>query len=266
MVGVLNVGGVIETASWRDQADAILLAWQPSQEGGHAVADVLRGQVNPSGKLATTFPMKCADVPYAADFSGKARPGAAPPANPLEGQDSENTYAEGIYVGYRYYNTFKVKPAYEFGYGLSYTTFAYGPLKLSAPTFNGKMTASLTVTNNGPVAGKEVVQLYVSAPAGSLAKPESELKAFAKTTLLAPGKSQTLTFALTAADLVSYDPAVEAWVAATGTYTVKAGASSLAIKQRASFQLLKELVVQKSRPLLVPQSLITEMPAPKATN
>ena len=102
-------------------------------------------------------------------------PRAAPVTNYLEGQDAENTYAGGIYVGYRYYNTFKVKPAYEFGYGLSYTTFAYSSLKLSTPTFNGKLTTTLTVTNIGKVAGKEAVQPYLSAPAGKLAKPASEL-------------------------------------------------------------------------------------------
>ena len=111
-------------------------------------------------------------------------PRAAPVTNYLEGQDAENTYAEGICMGYRYYNTFKVKPAYEFGYGLSYTTFAHSPLKMSTPIFNGKLTATLTVTNIGKVAGKEAVQLYLSAPAGKLVKPTSELKTFGKTALL----------------------------------------------------------------------------------
>ncbi|AWM31978.1 fibronectin type III-like domain-contianing protein [Hymenobacter nivis] len=152
------------------------------------------------------------------------------------GKPSENTYAEGIYVGYRYYSTFKVKPAYEFGYELSYTTFAYGKLHLSAPTLAGKITASIQVTNSGEVAGEEVAQLYVHAPTGALAKPEIKLKAFAKTGLLAPGQSQTLTFALTAADLASYNTATESWVADAGTYTVRVGASSLAIKQAATFR------------------------------
>jgi beta-glucosidase len=262
MVVVLNVGGVIEVASWRGQADAILLAWQPGQEGGDAVADILRGSVTPSGKLATTFPVAYTDVPYAGNFPGKelASAGAAP-ANPLMGRPSENTYEEGVYVGYRYYNTFKVKPAYEFGYGLSYTTFAYGPLKLSSPSFTDKITASITVTNNGAVAGKEVVEVYVSAPAGKLNKPESELKAFAKTNLLKPGQSQTLTFPLTATDLASFDTATSSWIAEAGTYTVKAGASSLTTKQTAAFKISKELVVEKSRKLLTPQEPISEMKA-----
>jgi len=258
VVVIINTGGVVEVASWRAQADAILLAWQPGQEGGHALADVLSGQVAPSGKLATTFPVAYQDVPYATDFPGKALASAGAD-NSVMGKPSENTYAEGIYVGYRYYNTFKVKPAYEFGYGLSYTTFTYGKLQLSAPTLAGKLTASLKVTNSGPVAGKEAVQLYVHAPTSALAKPESELRAFAKTGLLAPGQSQTLTFTLTATDLASYNTAAEAWQTDAGTYTARAGASSLDIRQTATFTVPKAVLVQKSRKLLAPQQPIKEL-------
>lgn len=189
VVVVLNTGGVLEVASWRDRPDAILLVWQPGQEGGYAIAGLLSGRVNPLGKLAATFPQRYQNVPYAHDFPGKVSVGAASAANPVEGQVAENTYAEGIYVGYRYYTTFRVPPAYESGYGLSYTAFAYGPLLLSTPTRTGQLTTSVTVTNTGPVAGKEVVQLYVGAPAGQLAKPLRELKTFGKTTRPAPGKS-----------------------------------------------------------------------------
>jgi beta-glucosidase len=260
VVVVLNVGGVVEVASWRNQADAILLAWQPGQEGGSALADVLSGKTNPSGKLATTFPMAYKDVPYATEFPGKLLSGGT--GNSFMGQPSENTYNEGIYVGYRYYTTFGVKPAYEFGYGLSYTTFTYGKLQLSAPTLAGKITARIAVTNSGPVAGKEAVQLYVHAPAGKLAKPENELKAFAKTSLLQPGKSQTLTFTLTAADLASYNTAAESWITDAGSYTMRAGASSQNIKQTASFTVPKELVIKKSQALLAPQASIAELKAP----
>jgi beta-glucosidase len=260
VVVVLNTGGVMEVASWRTQADAILLGWQPGQEGGHALADVLSGQVAPSGKLATTFPMAYADVPYATEFPGKLLAGTDPSGGgSLMGKASENSYNEGIYVGYRYYTTFKVKPAYEFGYGLSYSKFDYGKLQMSAPSLAGKITASLKVTNSGPVAGKEVVQLYVHAPKGTLAKPESELRAFAKTNLLAPGQSQTLTFTLTAADLASYNTAAEAWQTDAGTYTVRAGASSLDIRQSATFSVPKAVLVQKSRRLLAPQSPVKEL-------
>ena len=136
-------------------------------------------------------------------------------------------------------------------------------MKLSKTTFDGKLTASLTVTNSGSVAGQEVVQLYVSAPGGKLAKPESELKAFAKTAKLAPGKSQTLTFTLNAADLASYDTAAASWVTSAGSYTLKAGASSLNIKQQAAFQVTNEIVVEKSRSLLAPKSQIEELQAKK---
>lgn len=260
VVVVLNVGGVLETASWRNQADAILLAWQPGQEGGYAVADVLSGRVNPSGKLAVTFPMAYGDIPYAQDFPGKVLPGAEA-AKGFGGQASENTYAEGIYVGYRYFDSFAKAPAYEFGYGQSYTTFSYGPLKLSAVSAAGQLTATLTVTNTGTVAGREVAQCYLSAPGGGLAKPAHELKAFAKTRLLAPGQAQALTFTLNAADLASFDAAKSAWVAAPGTYTVQVGASSRLIRQRATFQLPKQLAAEKSRPLLKPQAPITELQA-----
>ena len=258
VVVIINTGGVVEVASWRNQVDAILLGWQPGQEGGHALADVLSGQVAPSGKLATTFPVAYTDVPYAADFPGKLLASPGSDAS-LMGKPSENSYSEGIYVGYRYYNTFKVKPAYEFGYGLSYTTFTYGKLQLSAPTLTGAIAASLKVTNNGARAGKEIVQLYVHAPTSTLAKPESELRAFAKTDLLAPGQSQTLTFTLTAADLASYNPAAEAWQTDAGPYTVRAGASSLDIRQSATFTVPKAVLVQKSRKLLAPQQTVKEL-------
>ena len=263
VVVVLNIGGVVDVASWRGLADAVLLAWQPGQEGGHAIADVLGGRVNPSGKLATTFPMRYADVPYARDFPGHVRPGSPPPANPLFGQPAENTYSEGIYVGYRYNTTFRVAPAYAFGHGLSYTTFAYRDLRLGGPTFADAMTATVTVTNTGRVAGREVAQLYLSAPAGAgaLEKPERELKGFAKTGVLQPGESATLSFRLTPADLASFDPSASAWVADAGTYAVRVGASSTDNGQQATFRLPSRLVVEQSRRLLAPQAPIAELRA-----
>ncbi|MBD0280517.1 MAG: glycoside hydrolase family 3 C-terminal domain-containing protein, partial [Flavisolibacter sp.] len=145
LVVVLNIGGVIEIASWRDNADAILLAWQPGLEAGNAITDVLSGKVNPSGKLATTFPMSYNDVPSSKNFPGKEFPDQATSGSGfMRSVPAEVTYEEGIYVGYRYYNTFGVKPAYEFGYGLSYTNFNYSNLKLSSANFNGRLTASVT--------------------------------------------------------------------------------------------------------------------------
>jgi len=130
VIVVLNIGGVIEVNSWRDYPDAILLAWQPGMEAGNAIADVLSGKVNPSGKLATSFAVNYDDIPSAKNFPGKDLvPDGAKKRSFFGGVPSEVTYEEGIYVGYRYFNTFKIKTAYEFGYGLSYTNFKYGELK-----------------------------------------------------------------------------------------------------------------------------------------
>jgi len=259
LVVVLNIGGVIDVTSWRDNADAILLAWQPGLEAGNAIANVLNGKINPSGKLATTFPMDYKDVPSAKNFPGKEYPDQATGSGFMRQVPAEVTYEEGIYVGYRYYNTFNVSPAYEFGYGLSYTNFDYSNLKLSSSSFNNKITATVTIKNTGKVAGKEAVQLYISAPAKNLDKPSEELKAFAKTKLLQPGESQTISFDIDAADLSSFDTNRESWVADAGTYSVKIGASSKNIKQTATFDLAKEIVTEKDNKVLVPQTQINEM-------
>jgi beta-glucosidase len=259
VVVVLNIAGPIEVTSWRDNVDGILLAWQPGLEGGNAIADVLSGKVNPSGKLATTFPASYADEPTAKNFPGKVFKDKPVPG--MFGQqnfEAEVTYEEGVYVGYRYYNTFNVKPAYEFGYGLSYTDFTYSDLKLSSPSLMDKITASITVTNSGKTAGKEVVQLYISATAGKLDKPATELKAFAKSGLLKPGESQTFTFTITPHDLASYQTKVNSWIANAGTYTVKIGTSQT-VKQSASIKLAKEVVVEKTNKALVPKVAINEL-------
>ncbi len=260
VVVVLNIGGVIETASWRDQVDAILLAWQPGLEAGNAITDILSGKVDPSGKLATTFPMKYEDVPSAKTFPGKEFPEKATTGNfGMKMIPGEVTYDEGIYVGYRYYNSFNVKPAYEFGYGLSYTDFKYGNFSLSSKSLDKTITATVTITNTGKVAGKEVAQLYISAPSGKLDKPSMELKAFGKTNLLQPGQSQQLTFTISANDLASFNTDATSWIADAGTYTVKVGSSSANIKQTASFSLAKDVVTQKCIKALVPQVPISEL-------
>ncbi|WP_089999274.1 glycoside hydrolase family 3 C-terminal domain-containing protein [Chryseobacterium taichungense] len=234
VVVILNIGGVIETASWKHKADAILLAWQPGQEGGHSVADVISGKVNPSGKLTMTFPVNYTDHASAKNFPG------VPADNP-----KDVTYQEGIYVGYRYFNTFGVKPSYEFGYGKSYTDFVYSNIKTNSKTFNNKLEVSVDVKNTGKVNGKEVVELYLSAPNKSIDKPTSELKAYAKTKDLKPGESQTITLTLNPKDLASFETAKSAWVAEAGNYKVSVGASSLDIRQTAEFSVPKELVVEK---------------------
>jgi len=260
VVVVLNIGGVVETASWRDGVDGILLAWQPGLEAGNSITDVLSGKVNPSGKLATTFPVTYNDDPSSKNFPGKELPmPAGQKPNMMMGKPSEVTYEEGIYVGYRYFNTFDVKTAYPFGYGLSYTKFKYSDLKLSAKTLNGSITATVTVTNTGDRSGREVVQVYVSAPTGNMAKPSEELRAFGKTKTLRPKESQTLSFTLTAKDLESFDTARSAWVAEGGDYTVKVGASSEDIKKSEKFNLPKTLVLAKVHDVLKPQVEITEL-------
>lgn len=267
-VVILNIGGVIETASWRSIPDAILLAWQTGQETGNAIADVISGKVNPSGKLASTFPMQYQDVPSSGNFPGAVietepeaeasgeQPGIASFLSP---KPSRIVYEEGIYVGYRYYETFGIEPAYEFGHGLSYTTFEYSNLNLSAVSFNGQLTVTVDVINTGNVPGKEVVQLYLSAPANKLDKPELELKGFAKTRLLQPGETQTLTFAINGRSLASFDPSSSSWVAEAGTYEVKIGASSKNIRQTATFELADELLVKTETRALVPSESIDEL-------
>jgi beta-glucosidase len=262
---ILNIGGVVETASWRDTPDAILLAWQAGQETGNSIADVLSGKVNPSGKLATTFPMAYADVPSAKNFPGIVT--GAIPENQEE-QDipglpkqvpSEIIYEEGICIGYRYYDTFQVPTTYEFGYGLSYTEFEYSSLKLSSETFSETITVTVDVKNRGKTAGREVVQVYLSAPGETLTKPEKELKAFTKTELLGPGESQTLSFVIDSRSLASYDSMASSWVAEAGKYDIQIGASSKDIRQRASFLLETALTVKKVHKALAPSRSINEL-------
>ena len=257
VVAVLNVGAPIEIASWRSQVDAILLAWQPGQEAGHAITDVLAGKVNPSGKLATTFPVAYTDVPSAATFPGKELVGKPALAHgPFAGKPSEAVYDEGIYVGYRYFNTFGVKPAYEFGYGLSYTTFAYDQVILAST--RNLHSINVTIKNTGRVPGREVVQVYISAPKGKLKKPESELKAFGKTKMLAPGESQMLSFPIKMSDWASYDPSCSCWIVEAGSYTVKVGASSLDAKTSARFEVPKDVIVEKSK-VTLPRASVKEI-------
>jgi beta-glucosidase len=260
VIVVLNIGGVIETASWRDEADAILLAWQPGLEGGNSMTDVLSGKQNPTGKLPTSFPIKYDDVPSAKNFPGhELEPAPAPGGNPMRGRPSEVIYEDGIYVGYRYYQSFHLKTAYPFGYGLSYTKFKYSNLTLSSTSFNDKLLVNVTITNSGKVAGKEVVELYLSAPASKINKPEEELKAFTKTRLLNPGESQTVQLTLYATSLASFDTSLTRWVAEAGTYKVKIGASVEDIRLTKDFTLNNEIQLQKLNKVLVPQVEIKEM-------
>ena len=243
VVVVLNIGGVIETASWKNMVDAILLPWSPGQEGANAVADVLTGKVNPSGKLPMTFPVNFMDHPSSANFPyNYTRPQnngfgfGRGPQQPVKDVDYTN-YEEGIYVGYRYFSTAGVGVSYPFGFGLSYTGFSYSKPVVKA-TANG-FEASVTVTNTGAVAGKEVVELYVTAPEAGLDKPARELKAFAKTRELKPGESQTVTMKVDNYGIASFNDANSAWEAPAGTYRLQFGASVEDIRATVDYKLKK---------------------------
>ena len=246
LIVVLNIGGVIETASWKNIPDAILLAWTPGQEGGYAVADVLSGAANPSGKLPMTFPVSYYDIPSSFNFPANVQ--AEPSFNPFAStadvkkvlkKDVDYTnYEEGLNVGYRYFTTAGRNVSYPFGYGLSYTTFEYGKPTVKAAK-DGSITATISVRNTGKVAGKEVVEVYVSAPAGGLEKPACELKGFAKTRELKPGESETLTIVIDAYTLASFNPATSAWETAAGSYKLAFGASVADIRATATVKIAK---------------------------
>jgi beta-glucosidase len=267
-VVVLNIGGVIETVSWRDDPDAILLAWQPGQEAGNSIVDVLSGKVNPSGKLVDSFPLSYSDVPSASNFPGvvlksmrdedlagdSGREGTG-----LSSNIAEVVYEEDVYVGYRYYNSFNKEVAYEFGYGLSYTHYDYDNLKLSSREFKDTMKISVDIRNAGPVAGREVVQVYLGAPSEKLDKPVSELVAFTKTQLLESGQNQTLSFELNPRDLASFDTVSSSWVAEAGEYKVQIGASSKDTKLAGSFHLAQDIAVKTVHKALSPKRDINRL-------
>ncbi len=232
VVVLLNIGGVIETASWNALPDAILCAWQAGQEGGNSVVDVLSGKQSPSGKFTMTWPIQFTDA-----YSSRNFPIDQDPRIDMLNQGQKGTvrnvdytdYEEDIYVGYRYFDSFEVPVSYPFGYGLSYTTFDYSDAKIAEK--GDAYEVSVTVKNTGTREGKEVVQLYISAPDNKAAnKPAKELKAYAKTKALKAGESETVKLTIKAADLASFDEAASAWVVAEGEYQFLIGASSQDIK------------------------------------
>lgn len=248
VIVIINSGSVMETASWRDRVDAILVAWQPGIEGGNSVADILTGKVNPSGKLTMTWPIAATDHPSTANFAkeydmytyknmegwGKGN---------IPGVDFSN-HEEDIYVGYRYFDTFKKDVAYPFGFGLSYTTFEMGKPSVKA---NGKnIEVSVTVKNTGKVAGKQVAQVYVTAPKGAYEKPAKELKAFGKTRELKPGENQTLKMTLEKRDLASFDEANSQWKVDAGNYLFQVGTDVESIKGTATLKVA-EYIEKTSR-------------------
>lgn len=243
VVVVLNVNGVIDTTAWADKADAILLAYMGGQDTGNAVADVLSGDVNPSGKLAQTFPASYADVPSSTSFAGVD--------NDTDGTPDDTYYNEGIYVGYRYYTTFEKAVSYPFGFGLSYTTFGYSNAAVTENSLSkgakGSVTLTATITNTGSVAGKEAAQVYVSAPEVKLKKPVIELKAFAKTSKLDAGAVEKLTFNIPAKILASFDQANNQWIVEPGTYKAYVSPSSnVTDTTLVTFTVDKEIVVSNT--------------------
>lgn len=234
----------METASWSAQADAVICAFEPGEEVGNCVTDVLTGRVNPSGKLPMTFQVKYGDAlsdanfPYDYEFvmpsfamgtgmNLKSEKKEEKPKEPVANVDYTD-YKEGIYVGYRYFDTYGKPVAYPFGFGLSYTTFDY-QIEQSAID-NDLCTLVVKVTNTGRRAGKEAVQLYVKAPKGGMEKPSKELKAFGKTKLLQPGESQSLTLTWNAMDMASFNEKTSEWQLPKGDYQWMVGASSADIK------------------------------------
>ena len=221
-VVVLNTGSPI-TMPWLSSVATVLQAWYPGQECGNAIADVLFGDINPSGKLPQTFPLLLEDTPTYLDFPG---------------ENGKVYYGEGLFVGHRYYEKKKVAPLFPFGFGLSYTTFSYNSLSLNAQEIgpDDTLQVSIAITNTGQRAGKEIVQVYIRDKQASLQRPEKELKAFAKVQL-EPGERKTVTLSIARDALAYYDDLAHEWVAEAGEFEVLVGASSQDIRAAATFTL-----------------------------
>ncbi len=219
---VLNTGSPV-AMPWLPAVAAVVQAWYPGQECGNAIADVLFGGAVPAGRLPQTFPQRLVDHPAYLNFPG---------------ENGKVYYGEGLFVGYRYYDTKQITPLFPFGFGLSYTTFSYGPLRLSAQEIgpDDTLRVEVEITNSGQRTGKEVVQLYLRDEQARLQRPEKELKAFAKVEL-APGESKAVTLTLARDALAYFDDQAHAWVAEAGTFEVLVGSSSLDIHSRATFAL-----------------------------
>ena len=236
---VVTFGGNPYAMPWVQQVPAILHCWYLGSESGRALANILTGQVCPSGKLPVTFAKRYEDYPYVR-FGEEAYPGLkgvdAPKNSAGEVPRRQVYYKEDVFVGYRGFDKNKTKALFPFGFGLSYTTFGYD--QLNVQTTNDGLEVEVTVRNTGSVAGKETVQLYVSAPKNKqIEKPVKELKSFAKSRLLQPGESQTLKMLIPAGSLASWNEAVHQWQTDPGTYLIQVGASSADIKLKQSVKL-----------------------------
>ncbi|AJY76163.1 glycoside hydrolase family 3 C-terminal domain-containing protein [Paenibacillus beijingensis] len=211
---ILNNGSAVEMRRWIDSVPAILEAWLHGQAGGSAIANIVFGEANPSGKLPETFPVKLSDNPSYLNFPG---------------DQGRTVYGEGLFIGYRYYDRKQIEPQFPFGHGLSYTTFEYSDLQIERKREEGELSVSVNITNSGHRAGKEIVQLYIGDPQCGLVRPDKELKGFAKVDL-APGETKTVTIDLDKRDFSYYDPKIGDWAADSGSFDLFIGASSQDIR------------------------------------
>lgn len=241
---VVLINGSAVAMPWAAQADAIVEGWLGGQAGGGGLADVITGRVNPSGKLSETFPVRLEDTPCYLDFPGKG---------------GEARYGEGIFIGYRYYDKKKIAPQFPFGHGLSYTTFSFEKMTLSAASIKDSdpLAVEITVRNTGKIAGKEVVQLYVREPNAPVIRPEKELRHFAKVSLQ-PGESKVVRFELSYRDFAWYDPSVHAWQVNSGQFVIMAGGSSARLPLQENVQVE---ATHKLYPPLTRNSMLKEFAA-----
>ena len=248
VIVVVNAGGQVDL-SFMDEFEnikALLVIVQPGMEGGNAFADVISGKVNPSGKLVDSWAYKYEDYPSAATFSHN------------NGNVEKEFYEEGIYVGYRYFDTFGIPVRYGFGYGLSYTTFSVDGCTV-AKTENHGIKITADVKNTGNMAGKEVVQVYASLPGGGLEKEAHRLTAYAKTELLQPGQKQTVTLEVPAERLVSYDEKSAAWILEKGFYGISVGNSLENAELVGGMQLDESVALEKAKNLFAKKEELNEL-------
>lgn len=269
VIVILNICSPVETASWKNMVDAVICAFQPGQEVGNCVADVLTGKVNPSGHLPMTFAIKYGDAPsdsnFPYDYEFKMPSFAMGSGMNFESKEKEEKpkeavrnvdftdYEEGIYVGYRYFETFDKEVSYPFGHGLSYTTFSF---EIVSSDINGdNCEMKVAVKNTGNCAGKESVQVYVKAPAGGLEKPAKELKAFAKTKLLQPGESEVVTLSWKLMDMASLNEKSSSWELPKGTYQWMVGASSADVRCTVTQKVSKAQKVKVHNTMIPPYKI-----------
>ena len=236
VVVVLNVGGVIETNSWKHLPDAILLAWQGGQEGGNSVVDLILGKQSPSGRLPMTFPL---DVAHHGSHKNFPTQGVEmdlsamllkteTPEEEYQSTIDYTNYDEGIFVGYRHFDNENIEVSYPFGYGLSYTRFSYGEPEIRVE--NDTIKAIMTIKNTGDFSGKEVIQVYASKLNSTLERAPQELVSFAKTKELARGEQTSLSFAIPLSNLYYWDESKSDWNFESGLYDLKFGTSSRDVK------------------------------------